>query len=299
MHEGGGAEVVGAYVEIVFDNGDNRFPTGKPEVVIRRTVTLSKDEYSLDRKAASKNDIVSLLESAGFSKANPYYIVPQGRITALTNAKDSERLKLLKEVAGTQVYESRRSESQKILEETSVKRAKIDELLRVITDRLAELEDEKKELKEYQESENTRKCVEYTMYDRELRDIVQTLESIEEERAQEQDLNEQGRETFIEREMQVEALDAKLRVITAQVELLAVERSQLANHKNDIVSTRAEFEVRLNKLESQDRSEATQIRLREELEALEQAITEEKEMIRKVTNDYLEAARQEEQCQQR
>lgn len=61
---------------------------------------------------------MSLLESAGFSRANPYYIVPQGRITSLCNAKDHERLQLLKEVAGTRVYEQRRQESLKIMTET-------------------------------------------------------------------------------------------------------------------------------------------------------------------------------------
>jgi hypothetical protein len=30
-----------------------------------------------------KNDVMSLLESAGFSKSNPYYIVPQGRVHLL------------------------------------------------------------------------------------------------------------------------------------------------------------------------------------------------------------------------
>lgn len=68
-------------VEIVFDNSDNRFPTGHDEVVIRRTIGLKKDEYSLDRKSASKADVMNLLESAGFSKSNPYYIVPQGRVS--------------------------------------------------------------------------------------------------------------------------------------------------------------------------------------------------------------------------
>jgi len=103
----------------VFDNSDNRFPTGHEEVILRRTIGMKKDEYSLDKKSASKADVMNLLESAGFSKSNPYYIVPQGRvcipqtsfhfcslnlrcyskITALTNAKDDERLALLKEVA--------------------------------------------------------------------------------------------------------------------------------------------------------------------------------------------------------
>lgn len=68
-------------VEIVFDNSDNRFPTGRDEVILRRTIGLKKDEYSLDKKSASKADVMNLLESAGFSKSNPYYIVPQGRVS--------------------------------------------------------------------------------------------------------------------------------------------------------------------------------------------------------------------------
>ena len=68
-------------VEIVFDNSDNRFPTGHDEVILRRTIGLKKDEYSLDKKSASKADVMNLLESAGFSKSNPYYIVPQGRVS--------------------------------------------------------------------------------------------------------------------------------------------------------------------------------------------------------------------------
>jgi chromosome segregation ATPase len=74
-------------VEIVFDNSDNRFPTGRDEVVLRRTIGLKKDEYSLDKKSASKADVMNLLESAGFSKANPYYIVPQGRVSLLFDGR--------------------------------------------------------------------------------------------------------------------------------------------------------------------------------------------------------------------
>jgi hypothetical protein len=31
----------------------------------------------------SKSDVMNLLESAGFSRSNPYYIVPQGRVSPL------------------------------------------------------------------------------------------------------------------------------------------------------------------------------------------------------------------------
>jgi structural maintenance of chromosome 3 (chondroitin sulfate proteoglycan 6) len=72
-----------AFVEIVFDNSDGRFPHGSnDELVLRRTIGLKKDEYSLDRKSVTKQDVLNMLEAAGFSRANPYYIVPQGRVSS-------------------------------------------------------------------------------------------------------------------------------------------------------------------------------------------------------------------------
>lgn len=70
---------------------------------------------------------MNLLESAGFSRANPYYIVQQHKISSLLAMSDAARLQLLKEVAGTRVYDERRAESKKILNDTATKREKIDE----------------------------------------------------------------------------------------------------------------------------------------------------------------------------
>lgn len=50
------------------------------EVVIRRTIGLKKDEYFLDSKHVMRSEIGNLLESAGFSRSNPYYIVQQGKV---------------------------------------------------------------------------------------------------------------------------------------------------------------------------------------------------------------------------
>ena len=159
LHEGAGSAVMSAYVELIFDNTDERFPTGTDEVTLRRSIGQKKDEYSLNRKSSTKNEVMNLLESAGFSKSNPYYIVPQGRITSITNMKDAERLSMLKEVAGTHVYENRRTESVRIMEDSKNKRAKVDEVLSTISDRLDELEQEKNELREFQEKDRERRCL--------------------------------------------------------------------------------------------------------------------------------------------
>jgi structural maintenance of chromosome 3 (chondroitin sulfate proteoglycan 6) len=107
--------VISAYVEIIFDNSDNRIPIDKKEVSLRRVIGSKKDQYFLAKKMVSKGDVINLLESAGFSRSNPYYIVKQGKINQMATAPDSQRLKLLREVAGTRVYDERKAESEAIM----------------------------------------------------------------------------------------------------------------------------------------------------------------------------------------
>ena len=85
-----------AFVEVVFDNRDSRLPVETDEVVLRRTIGLKKDEFFLNRKHVSKSDVINLFEVAGISRANPYYIVQQGKVNTLCLMSDKQRLELLK-----------------------------------------------------------------------------------------------------------------------------------------------------------------------------------------------------------
>ncbi|KAJ1353122.1 Structural maintenance of chromosomes protein 3 [Parelaphostrongylus tenuis] len=119
LHEGTGPRISTARVEIVFDNTDRRIPAIEAtEVRVVRQVGQKKDQYYIDGKMVPRAEVVNLMESAGFSRSNPYYIVKQGKINELATAPDSQRLKLLREVAGTRVYDERKEESLKILKET-------------------------------------------------------------------------------------------------------------------------------------------------------------------------------------
>ncbi|XP_020268178.1 structural maintenance of chromosomes protein 3-like isoform X4 [Asparagus officinalis] len=117
----------------------------KDEVRLRRTIGLKKDEYFLNAKHVTKTEVMNLLESAGFSRSNPYFVVQQGKIASLTLMKDSECLDLLKEISGTHVYEERRCESLKIMQETENKRKQIDQIVQYLEERLRELDEEKEE----------------------------------------------------------------------------------------------------------------------------------------------------------
>lgn len=113
---------------------------------------------------------------------------------------------MLKEVAGTKVYEQRRAESTRLIAESGMctkgnesvclslhsshslrfldaKRSKIDELLKYIQEKLGELEEEKDELDQYQTLDRERRSLEYTIYARELADANRKLEDLEENRA--------------------------------------------------------------------------------------------------------------------
>nr|WJN25086.1 cohesin complex subunit [Farysia itapuensis] len=256
-----------AFVEIVFDNSDNRFPTNGTEVILRRTIGLKKDEYSIDRKSASKADVANLLESAGFSRSNPYYIVPQGRITHLTNAKDHERLGLLKEVAGTRVYEQRRAESIKIMEDTDAKRTKIDDLLNYIESRLRELDDEKDELREYYEKDRERRCIEYTLHQRELTDCADLLEKLEDERRREVDSSNVKRTEFNDREKLLARLETELAATGQDLEQRALEKNQLEQDRRQVAKQLAQIESLVEEMEEvgeqrAGRRESLQVELR-------------------------------------
>ena len=106
--------------------------------------------------------------------------------------KDQDRLELLKEVAGTTVYEERRGESTKILQETAHKQERIAEILTFIEERLEELEQEKDELKEYDNLDKRRRALEYHMYDKDLAraqaQLAEMEDSQDEQRARQHEL---------------------------------------------------------------------------------------------------------------
>ena len=61
---------------------------------------------------------------------------------------------------------------------TEAKREKIEEMLGYIEERLATLEEEKEELRAYQDLDKMRRSLEYTIHDKELRDTRYKLEQV-------------------------------------------------------------------------------------------------------------------------
>ncbi|OAY46513.1 structural maintenance of chromosomes protein 3 [Manihot esculenta] len=249
LHEGAGHQVLSAFVEIVFDNYDNRIPVDKEEVRLRRTIGLKKDEYFLDGKHITKTEVMNLLESAGFSRSNPYYVVQQGKIASLTLMKDSERLDLLKEIGGTRVYEERRRESLKIMQETGNKRKQIIQVVQYLDERLKELDEEKEELRKYQQLDRQRKSLEYTIYDKELHDARQKLGEVEEARNKVSETSAKMYNSVLDSHERSKDLDKMLKDLTKEVQGLNKEKEIVEKRQTEAIKKQTELELDVKDLQ--------------------------------------------------
>ena len=253
LHEGSGKHVMSAYVEIIFDNRDGRFPVDTEDVTLRRTIGVKKDEFFLNKKHIPKNDVIHLLESAGFSRSNPYYIVQQGKVNALALMKDKDRLVLLKEVAGTRVYEERRVESLKIMHETASRREKIQEVIQYIEERLNELEAEKEELKQYQALDKQKRALEYSMHDKTLQSVTQELDHVEKERMMEASTSD----ALHEQSQQIERDLEQMKVMTSSKNQTLgdlLNRQKVAEfERTELIQQRYQLELQVKEMEDQVR----------------------------------------------
>ncbi|KAL8029530.1 hypothetical protein ABFS82_14G227100 [Erythranthe guttata] len=243
LHEGAGHQVLSAFVEIVFDNSDNRIPVDKEEVRLRRTIGVKKDEYFLDGKHITKTEVMNLLESAGFSRSNPYYVVQQGKISLLTLMKDSQRLDLLKEIGGTRVYEERRHESLKIMQETGNKRKQIIQVVQYLDDRLRELDEEKEELKKYQQLDRQRKSLEYAIYDKELHDARQQLVKIEEEIYKVSEKSAMMYDSISDAQANCKESDKLLKDLTKKAQILSREKEEIEKQRTEAIKKHAKLKL--------------------------------------------------------
>lgn len=249
IHEGSGT-VMSAYVEIIFDNSDRRFPIQKDEIAIRRTIGLKKDDYLMDGRSATRSDIMNLLESAGFSRLNPYYIVPQGKITALTNSKDSERLSLLKEVSGAKVFEAKLKESTKEMAHSNLKMDRIDESMEKLEEKLSDLQLESNDLKEYQQLEKKRKIYEFNLFDRELSSLSTQIQEYDEEYESVISSSHKDILELEKREKLCQDLQTEIDSLLSKLKVSSLEKEQAASDYNRALQNVAEKEASAAELSS-------------------------------------------------
>lgn len=302
IHQGSGGSVMSASVEIVFHDPDHSMilpsgvlSRGDDEVTIRRTVGLKKDDYQLNDRNVTKGDIVRMLETAGFSMNNPYNIVPQGKIVALTNAKDKERLQLLEDVVGAKSFEVKLKASLKKMEETEQKKIQINKEMGELNSKLSEMEQERKELEKYNELERNRKIYQFTLYDRELNEVINQMERLDSDYNNTVYSSEQYIQELDKREDMIDQVSKKLSSIEASLKIKnATDLQQAKLRESEISQKLTNVNVKIKDVQQQIESNGEQRNLDSAtLKEIKSIIEQRKQKLSKILPRYQELTREE------
>jgi len=131
-----------AMVEMVFDNSDKTFTIDSKEVSIKRIVRKNGQSiYKINNETKTRQDVLSLMALAGIDP-NGFNIILQGEIQNFVSMHTEERRKIIEEVSGIAIYESRKEKSIKELDKTE---EKLKEVLAILKERTAYLNNLEKE----------------------------------------------------------------------------------------------------------------------------------------------------------
>lgn len=156
-----------AFVEIIFNNSNQRIPIKENEVSIRRSIGINKDEYFIQRKHSTRQDVINLFESANYSISSGFFIVRQGRVKTIAEMSDSARLDLIFELSGIRTYDEQRKESLTLLKQAEQRRLQISKSIKAIDEKLEQIYQEKIELEEYEKINRVKRAIEFIIYERE------------------------------------------------------------------------------------------------------------------------------------
>ena len=153
-------------------------------------------------------------------------------------------------MAGTTVYEERRAESLRILQETSSKQEQIIEVISFIKDRLSELDKEKEELREYEQLDKNRRALEYTIYDKELTKLNDQLAQMESTREGERERQQDTYSKLREFQDLIQADEDLLSSTLSSKDRLDTRKAAKVNELEEISKNRSSIEAELQETDA-------------------------------------------------
>ena len=287
-------------VELVIDNKSHRFPIEKEQISIMKVYDTKegKEEIIINQKRLLKSDVQNLLEGAGFMKSNPYYIIQQGKINQILNCTDEEYFDIFYEAMGTKIYEEKKAESLKLLEENKATRKKIELQSEEIQAHIDKLNEQCEDLNNYTKIELKRRGIEYFILHEEINELEVNIGFLEErhqadinqikEFYQKQNLTKNEiSQKLKEIEKLNEYLDnlhkkiTKFNKIIAQIESNKIQKeSSLSNkqyNKKEVEKELSNYQEELEKLQSQKKYTLKELtNAKNGIEALENELITEK-----------------------
>lgn len=253
-----------ASVELVLDNSDKRFSLVDQEVSIKRIVRRNGQSiYKLNNNVKTRQEILELLAQAGI---DPYgfNIVLQGEIDSFVKMHPEERRKIIEEVAGISIYETRKQKSLRELEKTEEKLKEVSAVLRERTAYLKNLENERQQALKFKKLEETVKKCRASILKRRLDDKIKEKEVVADEISKKNNELEKIKALILKVQEEIKNLNLKIEEINNKIQKSSgLEQETL--HK-ELAELRAEIAgLSVRKENYQTQTEAAE-RRKQELE---------------------------------
>ncbi|XP_050076677.1 structural maintenance of chromosomes protein 3-like [Anopheles maculipalpis] len=172
-----------AFVEIVL--GEKASITAKnkssgcSETRIRRTISATKDQYTLNGHNATRKEVVEMLDSLGLAFSNPYYIVKQGKINQLATACPPQLLQVLYEIGGIRVYDAKLKETIKLMDDADKCLKQIRFVRNSLAERLKLLCKDKKLQEQFEQLDKKHRLLSFKVLEKKHQVAVDALKSLD------------------------------------------------------------------------------------------------------------------------
>ncbi len=167
-----------ASVTMIFDNEDHRIPLDFDEVVIGRKIFRDGlNEYYLNNSQVRLKDVVEILARIGLGEQK-HNIIGQGEVDRIIMASARERREMLEEALGLRIYQLRKNETERKLEQTANNMRQVEALLREIAPHLKFLKTQAQKAEARESLEAELKLLQKTYFFQEAKEIEQEKNKI-------------------------------------------------------------------------------------------------------------------------
>ncbi|MFH1607735.1 MAG: chromosome segregation SMC family protein [archaeon] len=255
-----------AMVEIVFDNSDKTFSIDEKEISIKRIVRKNgQSVYKINDQTKTRQEVLSLLAQAGIDP-NGFNIILQGEIQNFVRMHTEERRKIIEEVSGISIYESRKEKSLKELTKTDDRLKEVASILRERTAYLNNLERERQQALKFKKLEQDVKKYKASIIFHDLTKKKKQKENIELNISQKNKEIEKVKKTGLEIQTRIKNYESKINFINSTIQSsTGLEQEKLNREITDI---RAELAVLNVKKENCERKLAESENKKQELQQL-------------------------------
>jgi chromosome segregation protein len=238
-----------ASVEIVFDNSRQIFSMKGKEVSIKRMVRRNgQSVYKINNETKTRQEVIGLLAQAGIDPQG-FNIILQGEIQNFVRMQPDDRRKIIEEVSGISIYESRKEKSLRELDKTEDRLKEIASILRERTAYLNNLEKERQQALRFKKLERGVKRLKASIISSDLSRKKKEEEAINSEISKKNREIEKIKKSIVGIEAEIKNFESKIDSINSKIqESAGIEQEKL---NSEIANLRADLAGMNVKLENQ------------------------------------------------